>query len=408
MSQTRILHLLPDLKLGGGQQVLLRFLRASDRSRFQHAVAYFQPDRELESAFLAAGATLQSFPHRTAASIPGVLRDLCAWTESQNTALLHTNGTPWDKLYGQLVARRLALPHVTTLHGVLPSPPPFHRHPRTWSSTAMQRILRRAHHRLDGQTLSHAIAVSDAVRDSWKPWFASLTSPCEVSVVYSGVPCDEFRPLRDEERMNVRQSLGPNPDSFLILSVARLSRGKNLHRLMPLIQRLREHPRTPHLVLVGEGEERPRLEDSARHYGVEDRVTFLGKRHDVAQLMGASDLMIFPSASEGFGLVVLEGLACGLPVLASRLPSLRKLDHHGSGVSFVEPGNAQELLDQARTLMEQDSNQLRERGLSASARVRQEWPIEATANQYEEIYERCLAANATNSATDRRQKTSSL
>jgi N-acetyl-alpha-D-glucosaminyl L-malate synthase BshA len=73
------------------------------------------------------------------------------------------------------------------------------------------------------------------------------------------------------------------------------------------------------LLLVGDGPDRGRAEQSASEEGVSDRVWFLGKQDSVAELLACSDLFLLPSESEAFGLVALEALACGVPVIATRV-----------------------------------------------------------------------------------------
>ncbi len=73
------------------------------------------------------------------------------------------------------------------------------------------------------------------------------------------------------------------------------------------------------LLLVGDGPERVRAQQQAEADGVSDRVLFLGKQNSVAELLSCSDLFLLPSSSEAFGLVALEAMACGVPVVATRV-----------------------------------------------------------------------------------------
>ena len=87
----------------------------------------------------------------------------------------------------------------------------------------------------------------------------------------------------------------------------------------------REH-RTGHLLLAGDGPERPRHEALARELGLGADVTFLGDRDDVATLLRRADLLALPSDWEGLPIGVLEALAAGVPVLASAVGGLPDLD----------------------------------------------------------------------------------
>jgi N-acetyl-alpha-D-glucosaminyl L-malate synthase BshA len=76
------------------------------------------------------------------------------------------------------------------------------------------------------------------------------------------------------------------------------------------------------LLLVGDGPERVRAQERAATLGVTERVIFLGKQNSVAELLACTDLFLLPSASEAFGLVALEAMACGVPVVSTNVGGL--------------------------------------------------------------------------------------
>ena len=76
------------------------------------------------------------------------------------------------------------------------------------------------------------------------------------------------------------------------------------------------------LLLVGDGPERVRAQEQAALLGISDRVLFLGKQNSVAELLSCTDLFLLPSASEAFGLVALEAMACGVPVISTNVGGL--------------------------------------------------------------------------------------
>lgn len=141
----------------------------------------------------------------------------------------------------------------------------------------------------------------------------------KVRLLHPGVDCDYFRPVvRDDE---VRSRLGW-AGRRVVLTVGRLQRRKGQDVMIEVVARLRE--RFPDLLyaIVGDGEERPRLNELVARHGVADHVQFLGEVKDAELLRCYQQCDVFALANravgkdvEGFGMVLLEAQACGRPVL---------------------------------------------------------------------------------------------
>lgn len=90
------------------------------------------------------------------------------------------------------------------------------------------------------------------------------------------------------------------------------------------------------LLLVGEGPELSKIQCKIREMGLEDRVVFLGKQEDVAQVISLADVLLLPSEKESFGLVALEAMACGVPTIGSTAGGIPELVTHGE-TGFLSP-----------------------------------------------------------------------
>jgi glycosyltransferase involved in cell wall biosynthesis len=157
-------------------------------------------------------------------------------------------------------------------------------------------------------------------------WFAALSADARRELLDRGVPAgrilslpngvdlDAYRPVTEAERSRLRDQLGLPPRRLVGTFVGRLHPVKDVDTLLGAAARVPELT----LVVVGDGPERVRLEAEAARRGVESRISFLGESSQVADVLRASDAFLLSSHGEGMSNALLEGMACGLPCLASR------------------------------------------------------------------------------------------
>lgn len=138
------------------------------------------------------------------------------------------------------------------------------------------------------------------------------------------------------------------------------------------------------LVLVGDGPERPKVEDLARELGVDRDVVFLGKIKATENVLACADLFMLPSESESFGLSALEAMACGVPVISTNAGGVPEVQIHGKTGFLSEIGDYQDMARNAVTVL-QDEKVLQEFSRNARARA-QEFDISIILPQYENLY----------------------
>jgi glycosyltransferase involved in cell wall biosynthesis len=174
-------------------------------------------------------------------------------------------------------------------------------------------FYRLAHHWVN-RGASHHLASSGAIR---REMLARGDAPShQITFVPLGIQAPDPDTLTPPDQ--VRQELGVDGQTPLLICVARLEAEKNLDVLVDAMRLVvAAHPQATCL-LAGEGALKNELLDHIRQAGLEDRVRLLGFRTDVPSLIGASDLLVLPSHAEPFGLVLLEAMALGKPVVATR------------------------------------------------------------------------------------------
>jgi glycosyltransferase involved in cell wall biosynthesis len=162
-----------------------------------------------------------------------------------------------------------------------------------------------------------------------------------LEVCYNGIEPGEV--ASPTSRADARRRLDVPEDAFVVGSVARLDPVKDLGTLLSAFRRLAADREDARLILVGDGPERERLEASAREGGLAGRVHFLGARDDVRRLLPALDVYVNSSTYEGVSLTIVEAMATGLPVVATRVGGTPEVLEHGVNGRLVPAGGAEAL-----------------------------------------------------------------
>jgi N-acetyl-alpha-D-glucosaminyl L-malate synthase BshA len=144
------------------------------------------------------------------------------------------------------------------------------------------------------------------------------------------------------------------------------------------------------LVMVGDGPDRVHAEAEARELGLHEKVFFLGKIEAVAPLLAGADLFLLPSASESFGLSALEALACGVPVVATKVGGLPEVVRDGE-TGFLCPVGDVEAMSQAAVGILRDANRWQAMSTLAAADARERFSLDSIVADYEAFYEYTLA-----------------
>ena len=145
------------------------------------------------------------------------------------------------------------------------------------------------------------------------------------------------------------------------------------------------------LILVGDGPDVPVARELAEQLGVLDRVTFVGVVDHVASLLAAADLLLLPSSTESFGLVALEAMASGVPVIASDVGGIPEVVRHGETGFLAPVGEVSQMARHAIDLLRDEERLLQFSG-KASRWAAQAFDYHDVVPQYEAVYRRVLEA----------------
>ncbi len=204
-------------------------------------------------------------------------------------------------------------------------------------------------------------------------------------------------------RRRTRAALGLADDRVVLLVVSRLVREKNLDFLLEAFRRVaRAVPRAT-LLVAGDGPHRGHLERHAHQLGIGGCTVFAGlvPHEEVAGVYQAADLFVFPSVVESQGLVVLEALACGLPVVALKDDAYTEFVRNGITGRLVSPRTPTAFAAAAREIARDEA--LRERLARAAVRLSQDYTLEKTARRLLDVYR--LTARGHGAGAARRRAT---
>jgi len=282
----------------------------------------------------------------------------------ENISLIHAHEFS-AILYGWLVSRLAGVPFVGTIHG---------------KNYFWEKMRRRVAYRLIART-GRLVAVSEDLKRFIMDKVGIPAS--QLQVIYNGVKV--VIPVSDAEIERVRAELGLAPGVLVIAAVGSLYSVKGHRYLldaMPAV--LKRHPNSV-LLMVGRGDLEVSLKEQAKRLGIEDRVRFLGMRQDVPRFLAVMDVFVLPSLSEGLSMALLEAMASGKPVVATRVGGNPELVNHGRTGLLVNSEDAQDLAESLIKILS-DRVMLHEFGRAGADRVLRHFIIDQMVRQYRDLY----------------------
>jgi glycosyltransferase involved in cell wall biosynthesis len=295
----RVLELLVSTDLGGGPAHVLDLVSGLAGSGFRLTVAG-PAGGALVPAFTAAGADFA--PVGADRLSPRALLRTIRLARAGRVQVIHSHGKGAG-LYGRIAARVTGAAAIHTFHGI---------HLAGYSSLypRLERALAR---------WSYAIVhVSPSQAEEARA--LGLAPPGRSRVIVNGVDAERVRAIAARAPI-ARAQLGLRPGGLVLATVARFDPVKGLDVLLRALPRIVARVPEAQLLLVGDGAERERLRRLAREVDPGGRAVVLaGAIPDAARVLPLVDLYVTASRREGLPLAVLEAMACGVPVLATRVP----------------------------------------------------------------------------------------
>ena len=242
-----------------------------------------------------------------------VLREILRWRPD----VVHSQCEFSTYVWARRIARTLSVPLVHTYHTIYEDYTHYYSPSRTVGRKVVETFSRKV---LAG---TDAVVVPTA---KVQHLLAGYGVRAPVHIVPTGLDLTRFRPAESASELEdvraLRHRLGIAPEQRVLISVSRLAKEKNLEEVLEMFAAA-DRPDAV-LVIVGDGPYRPVLEERARELGIAERVRFAGVAEpaEVQRWYRIGELFVSASLSETQGLTFIEALACGLPLLCRRDPSL--------------------------------------------------------------------------------------
>jgi sugar transferase (PEP-CTERM/EpsH1 system associated) len=365
----RVLHVIDRLDMGGTEYVMLKVMKGLEGEEFESRVCAargFNEDlahlQEWREKIFVAGQPRSGF-QLLVLPLRRIMREF-------RPHIVHSRN--WGAIEAVPAARLAGVPvAIHSEHGYIPEM--VHGLPRR------QRWIRRG-----------SYAMADAlftVTEELRRYHARQAGiePERFRVIRNGVDTDRFAP-RAAKRQEIRASLGIPPSAFVAGIVSRLVSIKDHPTLFRAAEELASRKMDVRVVVAGSGPERERLEAIVNSSPLlAGRIMFLGAQDNVAELLNAFDVFVLPSLTEGMSNTILEAMATGLPVLATRVGGNPELvEDRVTGMLFT-PGDAEKLSAQMDILLGDEVLRARY-GAEARRRAVADFSLDRMLANYRDLY----------------------
>lgn len=363
----RLLIVSDEMEVGGSQRQIASLLGALPSDACRAQLAYFRRPSFLVGQIERAGIPVHRIDKRRRLD-PGFVLRLVRFLRRGRFDVVHCfsfTAELWTRLALLLVPGAALVASMRDMgHGLSP----------------LQWRIKRLVCRGACAVISNSLGAAERLR-------ATLGARPPVHVVVNGM---ELPPMIDARRHDaLRTEMGARDDVRpLALFVGRLTHQKNVDLLLESFAALEDEPR-PRIALAGNGPLRGELEATVRRLHLADDVCFLGERSDARELMQAADLVVLPSRDEGLSNVILEAMAAGRPVLATRVGGTPELVEDGATGILFDPGDAAALTEALRKLAADPALRMR-MGEAARTRIADHYSPAVLARDTLAVYRACL------------------
>jgi sugar transferase (PEP-CTERM/EpsH1 system associated) len=370
----RVMHIIYALQPGGMEFGVVKLVNELDPTRVRSSICSTRPAGILKN-MVPPHVPIFEFNRRDGNDFRLVWQ-LYKLFQRERPDVVHTHS--WGTLIEGIIAARMARVSVIV-----------HGEHGTLQHKAYQRIVQR----MAWSGVDRVLSVSSRLAQRMASEFR--LDPERITTIRNGVDLDRFGP---RHRGAGRGSLGLREDAVVIGTVGRMVPVKDHATLLESIALVRQAGFPVILVIAGDGPLRRALVERATALGIDDALRLPGHCTDVEAVLAAMDVFVLSSVSEGLSNTILEAMATGLPVVATRVGGADELVVEGVTGLLVRPSHPREMAAALQRLF-RDQERMHAMGAAARSRVQAEFNLRAMVARYEGLYlELCGAPGATPSS----------
>jgi glycosyltransferase involved in cell wall biosynthesis len=374
MGKINLLHLITELDIGGAEKLLLSLVRKLDSDRYNVIVAYMKGEGKLAKDFKDSGIRVFDLKMKNRIDARAIIY-LYRLLKRENIKILHTHLIQAD-ICGFLAGKTAGVPVIiSTRH----NPDEFRK---KFSIPVW----------LDGIFANHSdriIAVSNAVKDFLIKH--EKISPQKFAVIHNGIEPGEF--IFESGISGKKKESGISLSSPVAGCIGRFDEQKGHMCFLEAIPQILEYFPDAKFIFVGEGPLRRKAERRSKELKIDRNVIFTGIRRDIPGILAIMDIFILPSIFEGFGIVLLEAMAAGKPVIASRVGGIPEIINHNLNGILVEPANSAEIAAAILNLLKEPAK-MRRMGEAGREEVKKRFSADTMAKKIETLYNEIIFRHA--------------
>jgi sugar transferase (PEP-CTERM/EpsH1 system associated) len=370
MHQTNVLLLITELNVGGAERIVEQLATRLSPDRYNVKVACLYDPEVIGTEIRAAGISVINLDMRSKWDLRAPYR-LFRLLRRENIQILHAHLFHANLLAATLGKLARIPIIITTRHSVEIGGPG-----REW----LNRLVKPLH--------DVAVMVSRQVHETERR--RSGVKPDKIAEIPGGVDVNIFTQIDCKSIKRLRHKWDLGTEVTIIGTVGRFVEPKGYSYLLEAMVELRKQNSNIRALLVGDGSLRLAMEEKAETLDLPDILVFTGIRRDVPMILALLDVFVLPSLWEGLPIALLEAMAAGLPVVATRVGGVPEVVVDGVTGFLVPPRDPQALADAILRLL-RDPDLRRRMGEAGHARVAEHFSVEQMVGKTEALYEQLLA-----------------